>query len=74
MTVVKNCFETGGKEAEVKRKGKEKLTAEEKADLFSRAMEILTCGDKEIVDAFAARVEALVKMVRSEKKKPAIKR
>ena len=69
MTVVKNYFEGGGKEAKVKRKGKEKLTAEEKADLFSKAMRIFNCGDKKIVDAFTARVAALAKLARDKKKK-----
>jgi len=69
VTVVKNCFETGGKEAEVKRKGKEKLTAKEKADLLSKAMKIFTCGDKKIVDAFTARVEALAKLATGKKER-----
>jgi hypothetical protein len=45
----------------------------EKNDLLSKAMQILTCGDDEIVNAFSARVKTILKAVRSEKKKRHLK-
>jgi len=55
-------------------KGEKSLSNFEKNKILSDSIKILTCGDKEIVDAFAARIEALVKVVRSEKKKRAVKK
>jgi hypothetical protein len=50
-------------------KGKRNFVELEKNDLLSKAMQILTCGDDKIVNAFSARVKTILKAVRSEKKK-----
>jgi hypothetical protein len=50
-------------------KGEKNLSNFEKDEYLRKAMKILTCGDKEIVDAFAALVEAQVKVLRLGKKK-----
>ena len=46
------------------------LSDQEKNDLLSKAIQILNCGDAKIVNAFSAKIEAIVKFVRSEKAKP----
>lgn len=50
-------------------KGKRSLSDFEKNKILSDTMKILTCGDKEIIDAFAALIEAQVKVLRSWKRK-----
>jgi hypothetical protein len=50
-------------------KKRKKLRDFEKDDILSKTMEILKCGDKEIVDAFAALIEAQAKICELEKKK-----
>jgi len=50
-------------------KGKRSLSNSEKNKILLDTMKILTCGNKEIIDAFAARIEALAKVVKSEKKR-----
>jgi hypothetical protein len=45
-----------------------KLSDYEKDDFLSKTLEILKCGDKEIIDAFSAEIEALAEVCRSGKK------
>jgi len=49
-------------------KGKRSLSDFEKNKILLDTMKILTCGDKEIVDAYAALIEAQVKILRLKKK------
>jgi hypothetical protein len=60
-------FKKGG--AAMTTKGKKSLSNFEKNKILLDTMEILTCGDKEIVDAFAGLIEAQVKVLRLTKKR-----
>jgi hypothetical protein len=50
-------------------KGKRILSDHEKVDIFEDILEILRCGDKATVNAFAAKVEAIAKVATVKKKK-----
>jgi hypothetical protein len=50
-------------------KGKRSLSNFEKDKMMRDVMKILASGDKEIIDAFASRIEAQVKVLRLGKKK-----
>ena len=55
-------------------KGKKILTESEKCELLAKSIIILKCGDKAIVDAFTAKVNAIAETLKSEKKKKAVKK
>jgi len=50
-------------------KGKKDLINFQKKVILSKSKKILTCGDKKIVKAFMALIEAQVKIIRLVKKK-----
>ena len=55
-------------------KGKRSLSDFEKNKILRKCKEILTCGNKEMVDAYAALIEDQVKILRLRKKKWVVKR
>ncbi len=55
-------------------KTRNSLTDSEKQKILSDAIKILTCGDAKIVNAFAAKIEEALEIVRSEKGKPTRKK
>ena len=71
MTSLGDVGARGGEERrfEMATKGKKSLSNSEKYEIMDDVMKILASGDKEIIDAFAARIEALAKVVKSEKKR-----
>jgi len=50
---------------------KKVMTLEEKNKIFSDVIEVLKSGNKTVIDAFEAKVNAILKMVRARKRQKA---
>jgi hypothetical protein len=61
----------GGEERrfEMPTKGKKSLSNFRKDEILRKCKEILTCGNKEMADAYAALIEDQVRILRLRKKK-----